>query len=178
MRMPKRVPRAYPSRMASTAETRLARVAGAGEASARNSCTTTTNHSDASTALYSGASPRSGKRFGSMPSDTLPDHAVRIACATARRPRASVRPRIAMNVSRPQSVNHGYPAMIVLPAAAAHEILLRGAGERRERQAPLDLGRAQPPGERYRIGVDIPAGAQHHDGFATGEIEHEGARRS
>jgi hypothetical protein len=35
--------------------------------------------------------------------------------ATPSRPAAMQSPRIAMNVSRPQSLNHGYPATIVRP---------------------------------------------------------------
>ena len=37
-----------------------------------------TNQSDASTELNSGASPRSGKRFGSIPSEIAPDHSRRM----------------------------------------------------------------------------------------------------
>src|SRR5271168_634420 len=41
----------------------------------------TTNQREASTELYSGAEPASGKRFGSMPADTARDQATRIAAA-------------------------------------------------------------------------------------------------
>src|SRR6266545_5355584 len=73
----------------------------------RNSCTAMTNQSEASTALNSGCPPWSGNRFGSIPSDTVADQAIRMSRATPRRPVARQRPRKAMKVSRPQSLNHG-----------------------------------------------------------------------
>ena len=76
-----------------------------------------TYQSDASTELNSGASPRSGNRFGSMPSETAPAHSTRMSRASASRPVARHRPRKAMNASRPQSVNHGYPATMVRPGS-------------------------------------------------------------
>ena len=66
-----------------------------------------TNQSEASTELNSGASPRSGKRFGSIPSEIAPDHSRRIVLASSMRSAARQIPRSAMNVSRPQSVNQG-----------------------------------------------------------------------
>ncbi len=63
--------------------------------------------SDASTELNSGASPWSGKRLGSIPSETAPAHCRRMDRDSSSRPVAMVSPRMAMNVSRPQSVNHG-----------------------------------------------------------------------
>ena len=59
--------------------------------------------------------PASGNRLGSMPSLTVSDQASRMASASASRPVPSIRPRMAMKVSRPQSVNQGKPAMIVRP---------------------------------------------------------------
>ncbi len=82
---------------------------------ASTSWTATTYQSEASTALYSGTAPRSGKRFGIMPSFTAPAQARRIARACASAPVATRRPRNAMKVSRPQSVNHGKPATRVRP---------------------------------------------------------------
>ena len=59
----------------------------------------------ASTVLYSGAAPESGKRFGSMPSLTWRAKLRRIRAATSDRPRGSVSPGSAIMVSRPQSPN-------------------------------------------------------------------------
>src|SRR5438094_818562 len=80
-----------------------------------NSWTAITYQSEASTELYSGFAPWSGKRFGNMPSDTLFAQASKMSRASVSLPVAMQSPRNAMNVSRPQSVNHGYPAMMVLP---------------------------------------------------------------
>src|SRR5438477_8527230 len=64
----------------------------------RYSCTEITNQSEASTALNSGCPPRSGNRFGSIPSDTVADQASKMSRATSSRPAARQRPRKAMNV--------------------------------------------------------------------------------
>ncbi len=111
-RMPNRVPRAYPSRIAATA---LRRASSSGRGSLRRreriaprrSWTATTYQSEASTELYSGTEAPSGKRFGSIPSETAEAHSTRIRRASSSRPEAMQRPRIEMNVSRPQSVNQG-----------------------------------------------------------------------
>ena len=66
-----------------------------------------TNQSEPSTALNSGACPESGKRFGSIPSDTASAQPRRISRATSSRPVSRQMPGSAMKVSRPQSVNHG-----------------------------------------------------------------------
>jgi hypothetical protein len=127
-RIPNRVPRAYPSTMASTAawSARRSDIATGRRAwvSWRNSCTAITYQSEASTELYSAAFPASGKKLGSIPSLTCSAHSSSISRASANRSYSSVvlarqSPRMAMNVSRPQSENHGYPAMIVLPAPRA-----------------------------------------------------------
>src|SRR5438477_3686822 len=64
----------------------------------RYSCTEITNQSEASIALNSGCPPRSGNRFGSIPSDTVADQASKMSRATSSRPAARQRPRKAMNV--------------------------------------------------------------------------------
>jgi hypothetical protein len=99
-------------RIASTASRRRrfprgARLPLPASAASRYSHATTTNQSEASTALNSGASPRSGKRLGSMPSETASVHCSRISRAISSWPVARQRPRSAMKVSRPQSVNQG-----------------------------------------------------------------------
>ena len=63
--------------------------------------------SPASTVLYSGFPPASGKLFGSIPPSTNCANASRICLATSGRPVASVNPGSAIIVSRPQSPNHG-----------------------------------------------------------------------
>ena len=80
---------------------------GSPPAASRNSWTTMTYQSEASTELYSGSWPESGKRLGNIPSETRPAHCTRISRASANLPVAMQRPRMAMNVSRPQSPNHG-----------------------------------------------------------------------
>ena len=60
--------------------------AGSLRAASRNSCTTMTYQSEASTELYSGSSPWSGKRLGNMPCETVPAHAVRISRASPAGP--------------------------------------------------------------------------------------------
>lgn len=89
----------------------------------------------ASTVLYSGSGPTSGKRFGSIPPPTLAAKARRIPRASSKRPVESVRPGSAIIVSRPQSLNQCYPAMIVWPpprlmtncAAARSSALSKGS---------------------------------------------------
>lgn len=78
--------------------------------------------------LYSGCSPTLGKRFGTMPSDTCSAKEAITCHATSNRPVTRQRPGNEMNVSRPQSVNQGYPAMTVCCAprterymSAAHQ---------------------------------------------------------
>jgi len=65
------------------------------------------NHSAASTVLYSGGSPPSGKRLGSIPRSVCCAKVRRIAAASSMRPVGIVRPGSAIMVSRPQSLNHG-----------------------------------------------------------------------
>ena len=61
----------------------------------------------ASTVLYSGVSPASGNRLGSMPRSTNAANVRRTRAAISPRPVASVSPGSAIMVSRPQSPNHG-----------------------------------------------------------------------
>src|SRR5206468_3909998 len=82
-----RVPLEYPLTMSRTADSSAWRwcedkSSARSIANCKSSWTATTYHSDASTALNSGASPRSGNRFGSMPSDTAPDHSTRMSRAS------------------------------------------------------------------------------------------------
>ena len=73
----------------------------------RASCTSTMNHNDASTELNSGCPPFPGNVFGMTPSESRPAHSLRICAASSRRSVARQMPRVEMNVSRPQSPNHG-----------------------------------------------------------------------
>ena len=73
----------------------------------RYSCTATKYQRLASTVLYSGTSPASGNRFGSMPWLTNLPKVRSTLAAIALRPVASVRPGSAIIVSRPQSLNQG-----------------------------------------------------------------------
>ena len=67
-----------------------------------------------------------------------------------------------MNVSRPQSVNHGKPAMIVWPRAAAHDVGVGGAIERRKRRAArrLDVADARAQARARRRRSDRPRAAR------------------
>src|SRR3972149_6492057 len=59
------------------------------------------SQSEASTELYSGRSPWSGNRFGSMPSETTLDHSRRISPASSSRPVARPRRRGSTQLHRP-----------------------------------------------------------------------------
>ena len=102
-----------------------------------NSCAATTNHSEASTALNSGVSPRSGKRLGSMPSDTVAG-----PCRENRRGGREVRARERQSAHRDERVASpiGEPRIAGddrMPALAAHDVRRRrraasgGSGVRR-----------------------------------------------
>ena len=64
-------------------------------------------HRVASTVLYSGSSPASGKRLGSIPRSTKLAKVRRILAAISTRPVFKVRPVRLIMVSRPQSLNQG-----------------------------------------------------------------------
>ena len=66
-----------------------------------------TYQSAASTVLYSGALPASGKTLGSIPPSTNGAKPRTIASATSTRRLAMSKPGSAIIVSRPQSLNHG-----------------------------------------------------------------------
>ncbi len=138
-----------------------------------------TYQSDASTELNSGSVAASGKKFGSMPCDTAPDHSSRMPSASASRPVDRHSPRRAMNVSRPQSVNHGYPATIVRPEPRRTMYASAARCEPvAERDAPPALGRAQDRERRLRPAHPqnglVPPGRGNPDRLAGGEIEAEG----
>ncbi len=133
-------------------------------ACARKSWAAWTYHSAASTELNSGASPASGNRLGRSPSTWALDHSTRIWRAVSSRPVARHSPRIARKVSRPQSVNQGYPAMMVeaMPRSTMY------ASAARVRPAPSALRRAasrsrsarttsavEPPGSGRSGGVSV-----------------------
>src|ERR1041384_4035565 len=109
--MPYRVPDLNPVKISSTAFCKATRsffeIAYALVSVAlRKSWTAITYHKLASIELYSGVPPLSGKRLGNIPSDTTPAHSKRIWLASFKRSPARHSPRMEINVSRPQSVNH------------------------------------------------------------------------
>ena len=98
-----------------------------------------TNHNDASTELNSGAPPWSGKRLGSMPSDTVSAHASRIdrgdVVAPAREHQsAHGDERVAAPVGEPRKAGDDRVA-----AVAADDERFGGAIERRQCPAPAGL---------------------------------------
>ena len=82
---------------------------------------------------------------GQHPFGHDPAHWSRIERASARRPVAMQSPRSAMKVSRPQSVNQGYPAMMVLPLPRLHHVGVGGALQRTSQPAPAGLLRPAQP---------------------------------
>ena len=70
----------------------------------------------ASTVLYSGVVAPSGKWLGSMPRSMKRAKVARTRLATPGRPVARARPGSEIMVSRPQSSNHGYPAITESPS--------------------------------------------------------------
>src|SRR5882724_9043661 len=95
-------------------------------------------HSDASTELNSGSSPRSGKRFGNMPWETTPAQASKISRASSRWPVAMQGPRIAINVSAPIA-EPGVAGDKGLSLAALDEIRVSGTFERTGEILPAAL---------------------------------------
>ena len=79
--------------------------------------------------LYSGCSPASGNRFGTMPSDTCAAKEAMTCQATSNRPVTRQRPGNEMNVSRPQSVNQGYPGDHRLLRPSLGEVPFRSTPE-------------------------------------------------
>jgi len=69
------------------------------------------NQSEASIVLYSGYAPTAGKRFGTIPSDTCAAKEAMTCHVTSNRSVTRQRPGNEVKVSRPQSVNQGYPAI-------------------------------------------------------------------
>src|SRR5690606_24649690 len=70
-------------------------------------------HNAASTVLYPGSPPSSGNMLGTRPYLTYLLQAARISAASSYLPVSSVSPGSEIIVSLPQSVNQGYPAMMV-----------------------------------------------------------------
>ena len=71
----------------------------------------------ASTLLSNHGSPGDGKRFGSSPSFSKWARERKMAAASSKRPVSKQSPGNEINASRPQSANHGYPAIMLVPRA-------------------------------------------------------------
>ena len=128
-----------------------------------------TYQSEASTELYSGASPVSGKRFGSMPCETVPAQAMRMSRASVQPARGQAKAahgdeRVAAPIAEPRIARDDR-----LAGAALDQISVaarrRGVGKaaRRTFPSPASLS-ASSTGGRRRRPVAESFGGKNQDG--------------
>ena len=139
------------------------------------------NQSDASTALNSGASPRSAKRLGSMPSEIAPDHSRRMSpgfvdAVGGQANTAQCDERVAAPVGKP-----GIAGDDRLACAALDEIGISRAMQRRgKRRASFQLRRSnlRERGDGVSLCQSGSAPLREDQGCVTRvEAEVEDARR-
>src|ERR1700722_14744083 len=110
--MLKRVPREY-DRTISASAGNTSRANSKSSVASRYCLTASTNQSAASTVLNSGASPLSGKVFGNIPPSIKLANDFKSFRAKSVRPVTNASPQTEIAVSRLQTPNHGYPAIML-----------------------------------------------------------------